>query len=127
MSQSLDAIAPHGGHLINRIATPDQRQEFLDKAAHLPIVQLDERSLSDLELIAIGGFSPLTGFMGQADYKTVVDQMHLSSGLPWSIPITLSVSEEVASNLKVGGLVRLDSPGGEFVGVLETDRKIFLR
>ncbi|VXD25844.1 Sulfate adenylyltransferase [Planktothrix serta PCC 8927] len=122
MSHHLDAIAPHGGHLINRIATPDQRQEFLDKREHLPRVQLDERSLSDLELIAIGGFSPLTGFMEQADYKTVVDQMHLSNGLPWSIPITLSVSEEVASNLKVG-LVRLDSPTGEFVGVLELTQK----
>jgi sulfate adenylyltransferase len=123
LSHHLDAIAPHGGHLINRIATPDQRQEFLDKAEHLPRVQLDERSLSDLELIAIGGFSPLTGFMEQADYKTVVDQMHLSNGLPWSIPITLSVSEEVASNLTEGGLVRLDSPTGEFVGVLELTQK----
>ena len=123
MSQSLDAIAPHGGHLINRIATPDQRREFLDKGEHLPRVQLDERSLSDLELIAIGGFSPLTGFMEQVDYKTVVDQMHLSNGLPWSIPITLSVSEEVASNLKEGGLVRLDYPTGDFVGILELTEK----
>lgn len=123
MSQLLDAIAPHGGHLINRIATPDQRQEFLDKGEYLPRVQLDERSLSDLELIAIGGFSPLTGFMEQGDYKTVVDQMHLSNGLPWSIPITLSVSEEVASTLKEGNWVRLDSPEGEFVGVLELTQK----
>lgn len=123
MSHHLDAIAPHGGHLINRIATPDQRQELLDKGEHLPRVQLDERSLSDLELIAIGGFSPLTGFMEQADYKTVVNQMHLSNGLPWSIPITLSVSEEVASTLTEGGLVRLDGPTGEFVGVLELTQK----
>lgn len=123
MSHHLDAIAPHGGHLINRIATPDQRQEFLDKAEHLPKVQLDERSLSDLELIAIGGFSPLTGFMEQADYKTVVNQMRLSNGLPWSVPITLSVSEEVASTLTEGGLVRLDAPTGEFVGVLELTQK----
>ncbi len=123
MSHHLDAIAPHGGHLINRIASPDQRQEFLDKGEYLPRVQLDERSLSDLELIAIGGFSPLTGFMEQTDYKTVVDQMHLSNGLAWSIPITLSVPEEVASNLTEGGLVRLDSPAGEFVGVLELTQK----
>lgn len=123
MSHHQDAIAPHGGHLINRIATPDQRQEFLEKADHLPRVQLDERSLSDLELIAIGGFSPLAGFMEQKDYQTVVDQMRLSNGLPWSIPITLSVSETVASSLSIGGWVRLDAPGGEFVGVLQLTEK----
>lgn len=123
MSHHQDAIAPHGGHLINRIATPDQRQEFLEKADHLPRVQLDERSLSDLELIAIGGFSPLTGFMEQKDYQGVVDQMRLSNGLPWSIPITLSVSETVASSLTIGGWVRLDAPGGEFVGVLQLTEK----
>jgi sulfate adenylyltransferase len=56
-----DAIAPHGGQLINRIATPAQKEEFLSKADFLPRVTLDERAVSDLQLIAIGGFSPLTG------------------------------------------------------------------
>ncbi len=97
-----DSIAPHGGTLINRIATPDQRAEFLDKAEYLPRVQLDERAVSDLELIAIGGFSPLTGFMEQPDYDRVVNEMHLANGLPWSIPVTLSVTEEVAEPLKEG-------------------------
>ncbi len=123
MSQQKDAIAPHGGELINRIASPEQRQELIEKADFLPSVQLDKRSLSDLEMIAIGGFSPLTGFMGQADYHTVVSDMRLSNGLPWSIPITLSVSEEVATPLTEGSLVRLDSPSGEFVGVLELTEK----
>ncbi|MFZ1028421.1 MAG: sulfate adenylyltransferase [Limnoraphis robusta] len=123
MSQQKDAIAPHGGELINRIASPEQRQEFIEKADFLPRVQLDERSLSDLEMIAIGGFSPLSGFMEQADYETVVTQMRLSNGLPWAIPITLSVSEEVATPLLEGNLVRLDSPSGKFVGVLKLTQK----
>jgi sulfate adenylyltransferase len=118
-----DAIAPHGGSLINRIATDAQRAEFLDKAEYLPRVQLDERAISDLELIAIGGFSPLTGFMGQADYTKVVDEMHLASGLPWSIPVTLSVAEEVAQSLEIGNLVRLDNDQGQFIGVLELTEK----
>jgi sulfate adenylyltransferase len=67
-----DAIAPHGGVLVNRIATPAQKQEFLAQANTLPRVRLDERAVSDLELIAIGGFSPLIGFMGQEDYDPVV-------------------------------------------------------
>jgi sulfate adenylyltransferase len=95
----------------------------LDKAAYLPVVQIDQRAVSDLELIAIGGFSPLTGFMGQADYIRVVNEMHLANGLPWSIPITLSVTEEVAAPLKEGTLVRLDDMEGRFVGVLELTEK----
>jgi ATP sulfurylase len=78
--------------LVNRIATLDQRNEWLDKANFLPRVQLDQRSLSDLELIAVGGFSPLTGFMEQTDYEQVVTNMRLANGLLWSIPITLSVT-----------------------------------
>lgn len=118
-----DSIAPHGGTLINRIASPEQKAEFLDKADFLPIVQLDERAVSDLEMIAIGGFSPLTGFMEKADYDRVVNEMHLANGLPWSIPVTLSVSEEVAEPLKEGSLIRLDNSQGRFVGVMQLTQK----
>ena len=123
MSHRQDGIAPHGGQLIDRIASPAQREEFLSKADFLPRVQLDARAVSDLELIAIGGFSPLTGFMERADYDSVVENMRLANGLVWSIPITLSVTEEVASNLKEGNLLRLDDPTGRFIGVLELTQK----
>lgn len=123
MSHHPDAIAPHGGQLINRIATPEQREEFLSKAEFLPRVQLDERAVSDLEMIAIGGFSPLTGFMNQADYERVVTEMRLANGFVWSIPITLSVAEEVAASLKEGSLIRLDNPKGRYIGVLQLTQK----
>ena len=123
MTQQPDGIAAHGGQLINRIATPAQRQEFLGMADSLPRVQMDERTTSDLVMIAIGGFSPLTGFMERVDYESVVESMYLSNGLPWSIPITLSVAEEVAAPLQEGTLVRLDDPTGRFVGVLELTQK----
>ncbi|MCC5652321.1 sulfate adenylyltransferase [Nostoc sp. XA013] len=123
MSQNPDAIAPHGGQLVNRIATPEQRAEFLSKADFLPRVQLDDRAVSDLEMIAIGAFSPLTGFMNQQDYDRTVTEMRLANGLVWSIPITLSVSEEVASPLKEGGFIRLDNSKGEFIGVLQLTQK----
>jgi sulfate adenylyltransferase len=119
LTHYIPSIAPHGGTLIHRIATPSQQQEFLEKADFLPRVQLSERSQSDLEMIAIGGFSPLTGFMGQADYEQVVNEMHLSNGLPWSIPITLSVSADVAASLSEGSYVRLDNSEGRFIGVLQ--------
>ena len=123
MSTIIDGIAPHGGQLINRIATAVERQEFLDKADQLPRVQLDERATSDLVMIAIGGFSPLKGFMEQADYELVVEDMRLTNGLPWAIPITLSVSEEVAAPLQEGSWVRLDDSQGRFIGILELTQK----
>lgn len=123
MNLSSGNIAPHGGQLINRIATPEQREEYLSKADTLPRVQLDKRAVSDLIMIAIGGFSPLDGFMEQADYERVVTDMRLMSGIPWSIPITLSVSEEVAEPLTIGKDIRLDDPQGNFIGILELSQK----
>ncbi|PZV01853.1 MAG: sulfate adenylyltransferase [Leptolyngbya sp.] len=123
MSVSQAAIAPHGGQLINRISNLQQRQTFIDKANFLPRIQLDARSQSDLEMIAIGAFSPLIGFMGQADYTGVVNEMYLANGLPWAIPVTLPVSRAVADTLTAGDLVRLDDANGEFIGVLELTEK----
>ncbi len=123
MSYDQQGIAPHGGELVNRIATPAQREEFLSKADFLPRVQLDERAVSDLEMIAIGGFSPLTGFMNQEDYNQVVTDMRLANGVAWSIPVTLSVDEDAAASLKEGDLVRLDDSAGKYVGVLKLTQK----
>jgi sulfate adenylyltransferase len=122
LSQS-SGIAPHGGTLIDRIATGEQKADFLNKAEILPIVQLDERAYSDLVMIAIGAFSPLTGFMEQADYDRVVLNMRLANGLPWSIPITLSVTEAEAEPLQVGSYIRLNDDTGRYVGVLKLSQK----
>jgi sulfate adenylyltransferase len=130
MSYHSDSIIPpHGGQLVNRIATDKQRQEFLAQADFLPRLQLDERSVSDLEMIAIGGFSPLIGFMEQEEYEQIVTDMRLANSLPWSIPITLSVEEAIADSLKEGSWVRLDDPTGGFIGVLQLDfgQKSFVR
>ena len=123
MSQIKDTIAPHGGTLVNRIPSPEKKAEFLAQADSLPRVQLDQRATSDLVMIAIGGFSPISGFMNQKDYQGVVDEMHMASGAAWSVPVTLSVSKEVAAPLKEGSLIRLDDPDGNFVGILELTEK----
>ncbi len=120
----MSALIPaHGGVLVNRLCSPDQRQHFLDEADSLPSLNLSDREISDLEMIAIGGFSPLTGFMGSQDYRQVVETMHLSNGLPWSIPITLSVGEAVADGLKLDTIIRLNNSQGQFWGVLELAEK----
>lgn len=120
---STDLIPPHGGELINRLATPEEKQNFLAKADSLPRVQLDERATSDLVMIAIGGFSPLNGFMEQNDYLGVVKEMRLANGLPWSVPVTLSVTEAEAEPLNEGSLIRLDDPNGKFIGILQLTEK----
>ncbi len=99
--------APHGGTLVLNQAGEAESTELLAKSAGLPRVQVGSRQLADLEMLAIGAYSPLTGFLKRADYLSVVNEMHLSNGLPWSIPITLAVESEQAAQLTEGAQVAL--------------------
>ncbi len=87
-------ISPYGGQLVDLVLTGDERQEWADRAGHLHSVQISGRALSDLELLATGAFSPLDRFMGKADYDRVLEEMRLSNGLIFPIPITLTVNRE---------------------------------
>lgn len=116
-------IAPHGGTLVNRELKGERREEFLEGTETLKSIILNQWSISDLELIAIGGFSPLTGFMGEEDYRSVVEDLRLSNGLVWSIPITLSVTEEEASQLDIGSNIALYGRDSQLYGVLELEEK----
>lgn len=117
------AIPPHGGELINRLVDRQALPEFQQRVQSAPSVMLTEVSLSDLELIATGVLSPLTGFMTSAEYRTVVYDMHLPNGLPWTIPITLSVDPETAQSLHVGQDVALRNAEGRIIGLLELTEK----
>ena len=83
-------IQPHGGVLVNRVLTGDAHAEALEKAAGLPQIVLSDLNIADLEMIANGAMSPLTGYMQRADYESVVHNMRLANGLPWTIPVTLA-------------------------------------
>ena len=108
----MTAIQPHGGTLIQRFE-PNYDVTEIQKE-----IELDSFALSDLELIGIGAFSPLTGFLGKSDYESVVRTMRLQDGTIWSIPITLPVTEEVAQTLEKGEQVKLIHQGDVY-GVLE--------
>ena len=118
-----DTIAPHGGELVDRRVPEDERAERLEMAQGLPKVLLGPRTISDLEMISTGVFSPLTGFMGREDYDSVVETMHLKDGLVWSMPITLSASESEANSVSEGDEVALVDGNGRIVAtMLVTDR-----
>ena len=115
------AIAPHGGELVNRKAPEGERESLKAKAQELKKVALGGRTLSDLEMISTGVFSPLTGFMTEADYTSVVDDMRLANGLPWSLPVTLPVTTEEAEALSTGEDVALTDQSGRIVATMTVE------
>ncbi len=114
----MSLVQPHGGTLINRTAQGAEREALLQAAAKLPTITLNAREEADLELIANGAFSPLEGFLGQADYLSVRDDKRLANGLVWSIPVTLSVSVAEKNTLTVGADVALLARDGRLLAVL---------
>jgi sulfate adenylyltransferase len=119
----MTSIAPHGGKLVDRIVPPASREAYAREAAGLLKVTLTERQVSDVEMISIGGFSPLEGFMGREDYESVVSGMHLKSSLPWSIPVTLAVDPDTAGRVKEGQDVALLDPNGVPLAILHVREK----
>ncbi|EIM08056.1 sulfate adenylyltransferase [Planococcus antarcticus DSM 14505] len=113
----------HGGDLVNRQVTGTEREKALKNAESLSSLFVSDWAISDLELIGIGGFSPLTGFLGQKDYESVVHTSRLSNGTVWSVPITLSVTAKEADSYQVGDEVALRGEDGVIYGTLELTEK----
>jgi sulfate adenylyltransferase len=122
MQPLMSQITPHGGTLIDRMPTGEVREHLLAHAPTLEKVELSDLNLADLEMIATGALSPLTGFMGEADYNAVIHTMRLNDGLPWTIPVTLAVSDDQARSIRVGQQVAL-TEHGVIVAVLDMREK----
>jgi sulfate adenylyltransferase len=120
MGAAKDPISAHGGgDLVDLKASAGEQAALRKHAAGLPAVVLSARDLADLEMLASGAFSPLTGFMSEADYIRSRDEMRLASGVPWSIPITLGVEESIAESLKKGQDVALTTDSGARIAILK--------
>ena len=102
-----DIIRPHGGTLVDRMLRGEMRDAVRERAEQMTRIRLDSMALSDLELIASGALSPLTGFMRKADYERCVDEMRLSNGVLWSMPVTLAVDQDVAVDIEEGQEIAL--------------------
>jgi len=111
-------IEPYGGTLIDRTLHDAEAAALRQRATNLPRVAITSHTLSDLFLIAVGGYSPLDGFMDRVDYDSVLESMKLASGLPWSVPVTLPVSDEEAAAIEDGGEIVLIAPDGDMAAVM---------
>jgi len=119
MTQKKGLIEAHGGTLVDQVATGARRDELVKEAEGLTRVDLSAKQSCDVEMIGMGAFSPLDGFMGSADVKGVIDDMRLSSGTRWPIPITLSVDGSNAP--KEGERVALYAPNGTLQAVMTVE------
>ncbi|MBE3557225.1 MAG: sulfate adenylyltransferase [Firmicutes bacterium] len=115
---NVPGIPAHSGQLVSRFIDVEEIEEAMRWAASLPAVRLDSVSESDLELIADGAFSPLTGFMTRDDYESVVHTMRLADGTVWSLPITLPIGEQEAASFREGMWITLCNQKGVAVGVM---------
>src|SRR5690242_17596019 len=106
-----ETIPPHGGKLIDLVLSPEEAARETEEAANLAKVDVGDRELSDLEMLAVGALSPLTGFVGERDYRSVLETMHLENGLPWTIPVTLSVDADGAKRIGGASKIALMSQG----------------
>ena len=114
-----ETIAPHGGTLVDLLATGSEADRLSQEAANHPKLQVNERELSDLEMLAVGALSPLTGFVGEKEYHSILETMHLQAGLPWTIPVTLSLTEDDVKRIGGAEAVTLTGDDGEPLAVLE--------
>lgn len=115
----LKLISPAGGKLINLLAEGKEQEDLVRYANRLCSIQITERTVYDLELLAVGAFSPLDRFMGIKDYQSVLDEMRLSDGHIFPIPITLPVSNN--EGVKIGQTISLRSSKNEILAVMDVE------
>ncbi len=113
--------APHGGTLVNLLASPERVKEMKAASRDWPSWDLTPRHICDLELLMNGGFSPLKGFMTRKDYDRVCEEMRLADGALWPMPITLDVPEAFATSLKPGSTVALRDFEGTMLAALHVE------
>ena len=118
-------VRPHGGGGLKPLLLEgDARQQELEKAKGLTQVKMTSRETGDLIMLGIGGFTPLDGFMGKADWQGVCDKYQMADGLFWPIPITLSTNKGKADSIQIGEEIALvDAESGEIMGTMTVTEK----
>ena len=118
VKKSTGLIEPYGGKLVDLMVPEEAVDEALKYASDLPSIRLSERSVCDLELLAVGAFSPLDRFMSEADHQSVLDNMRLTNGYIFPIPIPLPIDEEEKAAIEIGQDIALRSPRNELLAIM---------
>lgn len=116
-------MTAHGGPLITRMVAEAERDRLRNKAQEMKKLPLTRRKLCDLEMLAVGAYSPIEGYMNRKDYERVVTEMRLSSGLPWSIPITFRVDRKTAESIREGQEIALTDERQTVLAILHLEEK----
>lgn len=119
VNEKTKLIPPYGGKLVNLLVPDEKVAELSEHANRLPSIRLSSRAMHDLELLAVGAFSPLDGFMNKADYQSVLDTMRLTNGHVFPMPITLPIDDEVEA--EVGQEVALRSPNNDLLAIMNIE------
>src|SRR5688572_24271340 len=105
------SFEPHGGALINRYNPPMEERTAIT-------IEMDQMALSDLECLSVGAYSPLTGFMNQSDYESVLKKMHLANGCVWTIPIVFPITQKTAEKIKKEEMITLAFRGVSYANMI---------
>ena len=116
-----ETIPPHGGELVNLLLEGAEAETAADETRHHPKLSLSVREAADLEMLATGALSPLHGFMAEKDYRAVLDDMRLSSGLVWSLPVTISTDDDGLKRIGRSDTVTL-TIDGQAVALLDVEQ-----
>jgi len=119
-------IPPYGGALVDLVARGSERSAIHSGAGSLRALPISDRIMCDLYLMAVGALSPLEGFMGSAEYDSVLDDMRLPDGLPWSVPVVLPATPEQTDGIAPGDTLALVAPDGELAATIEV-REVYDR
>ena len=111
-------VDPHGGTLVDRFVPAEEVENLRHRAENLPQITLDAREQADLELIATGAASPLIGFLGLADYRSVLERLRLADGTVWPLPFTLAVDDRTRDLLRSASEAALGDASGRVWGVI---------
>ncbi|MCH7549785.1 MAG: sulfate adenylyltransferase [Candidatus Krumholzibacteriota bacterium] len=114
-------ITPHGGTLVPCLVSQERQSSLQSNLSALPVVELNAREHSDITLLSNGALSPLTGFMRHDEYESVLERMRLPMGLPWSLPVTLSLKDSPAASMTPPFVVALRAPEGDIAGVMSVE------
>ena len=119
----MSLITPHGGILVNRVLEGAAAQAAIAAAGSYKSITLSPREQFDLEMIAIGAFSPLRGFMGKADFASVCKDLRLANGTVWPIPVTFCPSDDIAQSIHMGDKLALKDSKGRLLGTMTVSEK----